>query len=316
MAQGLSIAAARWLVRTELFGVAEMPAARAAESAGYVPGTGLVCWFLAALGVLLFGLLVWQYRAMSPVRRTNRAIEQVMGELTGETVRIEDVPARLARVRADTEMLLSSLDATEGRVAAHRDGPRHVLIDAAITLAEAASAAARAIPASPELGAVAGYNIAQEVDAAIQALKTASQNDTPATGLTNALRTGQLNHLLTVAPLLDAYFRDDPLYGPLRAYYRAAAGIIAGLLSEAGVVFDMPPLLALVPRASREAECRFADIRRLSKIKSVRDQVRSQARRLEEGELLIVDCMAPGWRFEDRRQPPTLVAYHRPDWTG
>jgi hypothetical protein len=275
-----------------------------------------MCWFLAAVAVLLPGLLAWQHRTISPLRRASRAIEQVMGELTGETIRIEDVPARLARVRADTEALLSKLDAMDKPAAGDRDGPRHVLIEAAIDLAEAAGKAARAIPDSPEFGAVTGAAVALEIDAAIAALRTASHSGNPEKALTNALRTGQLNHLLTVAPLLDAYFRDDPLFDALRPYYRAAAGIVAGVLSEAGVILDMPPLLALVPRASREAECRFSDIRHLSTIQSVRDQVRSQARRLGEGELLIVDCMAPGWRFEGRRQPPTLVAYHRPDWVG
>lgn len=297
--------------------------AQAAEPGMTDGGTGWLLGMAAAAIVAAIvaagslGLLIRERHGNAAMRQQARAVERIMSILTDEPVCLADVPAHLEKVQANAEALLARLDAPVVAAplpvaAAPGPGRAPLLIDASIAAVQAASAEAVAIPAASEPGPVAQFNIAAELDTAAQALRTARDSGNFEGALVNALRTGLLNHLLTMAALLDTYFRDDPQYRGLRASYRAAAGIVACLLTRAGVVLDEQPLLSFVPRGRLEVS--MNDIRLLRKIRPVRDQVRVQARRQEEGELLIIDCMAPGWRIGKMEQAPNLIAYNRSEW--
>jgi hypothetical protein len=277
----------------------------------------LAAGFLAttATTAVLFVMLILQWRGMARDRREKRAVQHAIADLmSSDEVLFSEIPARLIAVKADVELLLDRLDEPhETATAVHR--PEQTLIMAAIAAVAAASEAATAISPSSEDGIVAHFDIINQLAATSEALMVARHGDDTAGTLANALRTGQLNHLLTMAPLLHAYFRDDRLYAPLRVNYGAASAVIDCLLAGSGIVTDIISPLSVVSLA-RAGQAGSPDKRHLGEIRAIRELVRSRARKLEDGELLIVDCLAPGWRQGSIEQPPTLIAYNRAEWTS
>jgi hypothetical protein len=279
------------------------------------PGDPDAPFLIAMAGVILLLsiLLVAQWYRSRRTRRAVAAVETALGALThAARVPLHEIPGRLTAIMEDVALLLARLEEKPPAPVPVARPPERVLLDAALEAVAAAAATSRSLSAD---ALAAHFDMVDQLDAAAKALTAVRDGDDPAAALANALRTGQLNHLLTMGLVLQAYFRDDSLYAPLRTHYAAAGAVVEALLASSGIVVDLPAP-GFVPRSRRESQADFADRRRLRDIKPIRDQVRALARKLEDGDLLIVDCPAPGWRDADVRHPPTLIAYNRADWTS
>jgi hypothetical protein len=291
--------------------------AQAQDTVAGAPALGspmIVIAVAMTLFAALLALIAWQRRRLSQARQAVRRVEAAFGEFANAgPVKSSEIPAKLAEIRADVELLLSRLDARPPEPHMPAPTPQRILIDAALAAIEAAVEAANA--ASPSSAALVDhFDLTQHLPAAAASLTAIRDGADPAAAAVNALRTGQLNHLLTMALLLQVYFRDDVAAAALRVNYVAAAAAVDALLHRTGAITHLPAPLSVLSRAQRERDVGFVDRRRIGLITIIRDQAKRVARKLDDSELLIVDCLAPGWRYGGTEQPPTLVGYNPADW--
>jgi hypothetical protein len=128
------------------------------------------------------------------------------------------------------------------------------------------------------------------------------------------LSAGGFNGILTICPLIDAYFSDQDDWYEMCRLLSALSEFTKVLLARYGVeVYVVKPLTRL---GNYRGEKNTQDIRGIKKLVAVRAAVNRQAAIMRPGEALIVDCVAPGIIYTGGGSiPPTISFYNPSAWT-
>jgi hypothetical protein len=104
----------------------------------------------------------------------------------------------------------------------------------------------------------------------------------------------------------------------VRVAYRAIHAVLASLLEGAGVWLLQESVLGAVVSANLP-ESPSADVRDVRSIPTVRHKAQRLSRDLQPGELLVVDCYAPGWFSNGDGalgfQPARVAVFDLAAWT-
>jgi hypothetical protein len=272
----------------------------------------------AAAGVLS-ALLIAEKKRGNVLRETIRSVQNEVREVTGwELSELEQIPGQLSQLRRDVETVLARVDASETN-APDKAQPRALQAGAQGAVAAAAVFAESLLElvARAQTGSLVNrldgeLNLAANLQATLQALRQAAVKDDAARALADMLRAGELNHVMTTSPLLQAYFGDDDTAIGLRASYQACAALIELALAHAKMIVILVPPLTTVAHGQPVG---FDDQRGLRQIKEVHDRVMREARSVHDGDHLVVDCLTPGWRIGTQLKQPRIVAFDRGAWT-
>lgn len=287
-------------------------------------GSGLMSWIISfaaiAASMVLLGWLITEAIEAARLRESIEEVEDSVAQLLERPhVSLADLPAILRRVNEDVAAVLADVgDSAAGAgSAAAKPGAAPSEEDpltAAIALLSAMVQRIKTTSGSSPIHKLdVELRLSTELQATVVALKGMGASRDASRTLADLLRAGQLNHVLTVAPLLAVYYADDDAVATLRAAYQAAAAMIELVLADGRVaVVVVPPLSTVVRGASRSIG--FEDQRGLRRIPEIREKVARAARETPDGDQLIVDCLAPGWRTGAERQRPQIVGYSRADW--
>ncbi|TMI99525.1 MAG: hypothetical protein E6G97_21635 [Alphaproteobacteria bacterium] len=277
--------------------------------------------FVAAAGALvLAAMFVPKWRRAAKLERDIAATEEQVAEIMGwPAVTLDRLPAELARLKRDVETVLGAFENGEQ---AHVERPGRIELPPAARGAVAAAVAFAEVTQRMIAGARRGslvqrldasLQLASDIEATIAALQKANVESDAAVTLANILRAGELNHVMTMGPLLTAYFGNEDDAIALRAAYQTCGALIELALAEVPVIVL---LLQPLSTAARGTHVEYEDQRGLRQIQEVRDVVAREARKLHEDEYLIVDCLAPGWHMAGELRRPQIVAYARAGWTA
>lgn len=275
-------------------------------------------WALIALIVLLLGILMAEKRRAARLRRLVEYVESRVAEIMGrDTAPLAALPDEILRVKEDVETLLAELASHDG-VAAALDkrglaAGEQDSLHSAIALIGVTIERVKKAPAGSSIHRLeVALRLSAELQTTMLALRSVWAQPEAPDALGDMLRSGQLNHILTMAPLLSVYFAEDDGVALVRTAYQAAAALIEVVLAEARTAVEVVvPLTAMARNAAR---VEFVDQRGLSRIPAVREQVIRAAREVSDGNQLIVDCLAPGWRVGAERQRPQIVGFSRAEW--
>lgn len=137
-----------------------------------------------------------------------------------------------------------------------------------------------------------------------------------ATKLLTGLERGQIDHALSTAALLDAYFADRPAFRHARAAYRALESLLLLQLHNHGVQIVRPTLLSVIS-AAEIPNGQSGDRRNSRNVPAIRQAAARAARGLDPSEFLIVDCPAPGWVSSGPigRRQPHITIFEPASWT-
>lgn len=216
------------------------------------------------------------------------------------------VHERIQRLRTECDAALAASDPSTPRnegtpvTLAHVRDILSVLSDA---LAQG-SLAPRALDLASRLG------IESDLSATGRALDTLVEAGN-SEAIVDGLEAGALDHVLTTAELLAAYFPADGDLSQLTEGYGAAAALLRLDLAMRGRVVRLPRSLTTVSGHDVVIE-RFdrRELRRIPEIADIANRVGDRAGYTA----MVVDCIAPGWTGPGGSRPATIVAWDRASW--
>jgi len=285
-------------------------------------GAGWFSWtltfLLVVVAIVAVGWLITETIEAWKMRQSIEVVEDNVASILGRSrVSLAELPDILRGVNEDVAAVLADVGENAAAGAPAKPGAppgEQDPLSAAIALLSVTVQRIKQAPASSPIHKLElELRLSHELQATLVALKGISAQPEASRTLADLLRAGQLNHVLTMAPLLGVYFAEEDAVATLRTAYQAAAALIELALADGRIaVVVVPPLSTVVRGASRGIG--FEDQRGLRRIPGIRDKVVRAARETPDGDQLIVDCLAPGWRAGTERQRPQIVGFSRADW--
>ena len=279
------------------------------------------------LGMMAGGIIVRRNTVVTGA--SNKDAEREIGEalkkpgiaLAGAAEEIRDLERRFVEVDGQSRAQIKELEDSNADLRVQLSGlqrsPDQIRLQAAMTCIDDAMQALAPAPTDPDFSILdQTFELRAALEDTRQHLAALPTGDGFVPALLDALERGRFDHVLTMPSFLDTYFLDRPRWAALHLAYSSTERLLTGLLQSNGVQLVRRPLLSIVSAA----EARGADVgdrRNVKKIPAVRQTAARVARDLDPGELLVVDCHAPGWQSSHKigSKLPGFALFEPSTWT-
>jgi hypothetical protein len=284
----------------------------------------IIAWSITLLAIAVSGFLVRQQRSSD---RMVLSLKTQIASLTEKaSVPLEALDT--AQASPENTLAVKGMPAAQNQGADRLQAPGNGTVSRAPSeplhrLSEAGRAiAAEALTCFAELESDKTFAKLNEVgklrDAVTSAdakFKRLCEGDlTPDDDPVRIALSGGFNDILTLSSLIEVYFSDQDDWYEMCRVMSALEEFTRLLLARYGVeVYVVKPLTRLFPyRGDKETE----DIRGIKKLDAVRAAVGKQAATINQGEALIVDCLAPGFIIRGAGSTPPRMCFYNPSaWT-
>jgi hypothetical protein len=281
---------------------------------------------MLALLVLAAGVALFNRWRLLRQRRIIGGIERELAEILKlDKFSIEQTPKVLSRITSLANQLADRVDELDaagkqppsmrGREQGH-DQLRADLFDVAIAIVRRVVEVLRNYGSSNRLMMQLNASLSLEANLveAVAALEKGASSAEGDSELVQQLERGELDELLTVGPLLSAYFPSNQELGIVPAALAAVNQLVTFILAQEKVTVKIQSPLSVVEIGTPGIEP--FDRRQIRLVEPVRERAARQARTLGEGQLLVVDCTRPGWTAPGRaaREPRSTI-FDPASWT-
>jgi hypothetical protein len=283
-------------------------------------------WIIFALLVLAAGVALFNRWRLLRQRKIIGGIERELAEILKlDKFSIEQTPKVLSRITSLANQLADRVDELDaagkqppgmrGREQNH-DQLRADLFDVAIAIVRRVVEVLRNYGSSNRLMTQLNASLSLEANLveAVAALEKGASSAEGGSELVQQLERGELDELLTVGPLLSAYFPSSQELGIVPAALAAVNQLVTFILAQEKVTIKIQSPLSVVEIGTPGIEP--FDRRQIRLVEPVRERAARQARTLGDGQLLVVDCTRPGWTAPGRaaREPRSTI-FDPASWT-
>jgi hypothetical protein len=285
--------------------------------------SGIVIAILAALVVASIGFAFLIRRRFVQQRDSVREVEQAVSNILGRSrLELEQIPDVMQRITWQAGALLSRVDEleTEAKKPVHSANGNDFLASlftTTIAIVEEVVGILRDHPSSSDT-LLAELNLCLQLDTAlneaITTLGQAAASSSRSPEFVRQLERGELDELLTIGPLLNAYFPANAELGIVPAALAAVNRLVCFILATCEVTIRIQRPLSIVDVGTPGIEP--FDRREVRRVEPIRERAAREARTLAEGKLLVVDCTRPGWSAPGKtsREPRSTI-FDPASWT-